>query len=51
MDGLLDLADEDKPRCPYEIVPYVRCIREEAHAAEHFFILPESFFELTDKAK
>ena len=51
MDGLLDIAEDGKDRCSHEPVLYIRCIREERHAGEHFFILPESFFTLTDKAK
>lgn len=50
MDGLLDI-EEGKDRCTYEVAPYTRCIRESQHPGEHFFILPESLFELTEKAK
>ncbi len=51
MDGLIDIAPEGEDRCRYEPALYIRCIREDRHLGDHFFILPESWFELTDKAK
>ncbi len=50
MDGLLDI-EEGEDRCTYETAPYIRCIRSAPHQGDHFFILPESFFELTEKGK